>query len=291
MTFGYAFTWDYFPLFVQSTITAADTVSRNFAVTIYPYWYKQTTLEWVIPSDWGNCRFNIYRAQTEDGEFVKLNQAPIDSGVNFFKDTTTQDFSKINRSWYIVEAMLPSGKRIQSEPQTWGNLRLPWVELRAQEIQRREWLLLNKFTGLESFVFRRRTYGKRCTNCWSFELEKCTIDKCLVCMGTSYEGGYFPPMKTLLQYDPDPKQKVMGYFGKWEVNETFAWTIALPELRQRDLVYRQTDGALYEISERKETTLQSVTVRQLLKVTELDKESPEFQVVIANNLIPLIYQT
>jgi hypothetical protein len=291
MTFSYDFTWDYFPLFVQSGLTAANTVSSNFSITVYPYWFKQITLEWVVPTDWGSCRFNVYKAQTEDGPFTKLNQAPLEVGTNFFKDTTTQDFSKIYRSWYIVEAVLSTGKRIQSEPQTWGNKRLPWVELRSQEIQRREWLLLNKFTGSECYSLRRRTYGKRCSNCWNFDLEKCTIDKCIVCMGTSFEGGYFPAARTLMQFDADPDQIVLEYFGKWEVNETFSWTIAFPEVRQRDLIYRVMDNSLFEISDRKETTLQSVAVRQLLKVIELDRESPEFQAILNNNLIPSRYQT
>lgn len=290
MSFNYEFTWDYFPLFVASGITAGNTVSGNFAVKVYPYWFKQITLEWVIPTDWGGCRFNVYKAQTEDGTYTKLNQALIDVGTNFFKDKTTEDYSKINKGWYIIEAVLSSGKRIQSDPITWGNERTSWVEIRAQEIQRREWLLLNKFVGMEVYVFRRRTYGQRCTNCWNYDLQKVTKDKCTVCMGTSFEGGYFPAIKTLIQFEPNPNEVQLTYFGKWEINEMYAWTIAFPHVKQRDLIYRATDGALFEISDRKNTELQGSTVRQLLKVTQLDKDSPEYHTVIVNKLIPEDYQ-
>lgn len=290
MSFGYEFTFAYYPLAVASGITPSDAVSSNFSVTLYPYWFKQITLQWVIPSDWGSCSFNIYKSQTEDGPFTKLTQTILPPSTNFFKDTTTQDFSKFNRSWYVIEALLPSGKRIQSEPQTWGQMRLPWVEIRAQEIQRREWVLLNNFVGVETYVFRRKTYGQRCRNCWNFDLQKVVKDKCVFCMGTSFDGGYFPAIKTLMQYDADPTEVRLEYFGKWELNELFVWTIAFPDIKQRDLIYRITDGALFEISDNKQTTLQSVTVRQLFKATQLDKESPEYQVVLSNNLIPSEYQ-
>lgn len=291
MSFSYDVTWSYFPLFATRELTTSDSISGNFAVTLYPYWFKQVTLEWKIPSDWGACHFFVYKSQTENGPFDKLTPAALPPEINFFKDTTTQDFSKFNRSWYIIEALLPSGKRIQSEPQTWNNTRLPWVELRAQEIQRRAWLLLNKFVGVECYAFRRRTYGKRCHYCWNFELEKVTKDKCPFCMGTSFEGGYFPGVKTLFQFDADPTETRLEYFGKWETNDVFIWTIAFPDLRQRDLIYRVQDSALFEVNESKQTTLQSVTVHQYFRGLQLDKESPEYQIIINNNLIPPAYQT
>lgn len=291
MSFSYEYKWDYYPLFVARDITSSDSISGNLTIKLYPYWFKQITLEWKIPGDWGASTFNVYHAQTEVGPFKKLNATPLGTSTNFFKDLTTQDYSKFHRGWYIVEATLPSGKRVQSKPATWEQSRKPWVELRAQEIQRREYLLLRKFTGIDSYIIRRKTYGARCKNCWNFDLEKIVKDKCTNCYGTSFDGGYFPSVNTLVMYDTNPNDIQLTYFGKWEQNETLAWTIAFPEARARDLIYRAADGALFEISDWKNTELQTVTVRQIFKIVQLDKESSEYQAILDNNIIPAQYQT
>jgi hypothetical protein len=292
MSFAYEYTWDYFPLFGKKQLTQPNAVSGNFTITTFPFWYKQITLEWAIPTDWGSCRFNVYKAQTEDGEYSLLNPTQLDPSINFFKDKADTSYSKIFRSWYKVEAVLSSGKRIQSLPVTWGNKRTSSLaDLRSQEVQRREWLLLRKFVGVESYLFRRKTYGQRCTNCWHPQLEKIVKDDCSVCMGSSFEGGYFKGVSTLLQYEPVPGKLSLEYFGKYEPGETSAWTIAFPEIRPRDLVYKPSTGALYMIQDWADTELQTVTVRQILKLIELPKFSPEFKLISRDGLIPTAYQT
>lgn len=290
MFFNYAYHWDYYPLFGTKNLTDPNSVSNDITITVYPYWYKQITLEWNIPAEWGAVSFLVYKSEIENGQYTQLTPTYLDSSTKFYKDTSTQDVSKFNRSWYIVEAALPDGRRVQSQPTTWGGRRLPFVEIRAQEIQRREWLLLNRFTGVQSYILRRKTYGKRCSNCWNYDLQKVVKDKCPVCMGTSFEGGYFQAIRTLLQYDTNPNDIEMTYFGKWESNELMAWTIAFPEMRARDLIYRLPDAALFKISDWANTELQTVTIRQMLKLTQLDKDSPEYNAVLQNNLIPSQYQ-
>jgi hypothetical protein len=291
MSFTYAFNWEYFPLFGSKAITKPNAISGNFTVNIFPYWFKQVTLEWFVSSDWGDCRFNIYKSELEDGNFKILNHVPFASNVNFFKDTTSQAYSKINRDWYIIEALHPSGKRIQSKPITWGNKRTSSLaDLRSQEIQRREWLLLQKFVGVDTVMFRRKSYGKRCPNCWHPQLEKIIKDHCEVCMGTGFDGGYFEGVSTLIQYDATPNQFSLEYFGKFETNEVSAWTIAFPEVAPRDLIFRATTKSLFSIDAIRGTELQSVVVRQMMKLTELNKSSPEYQLMVKDGLIPVAYQ-
>jgi hypothetical protein len=288
MSLSFNYNWGYYPLTSYEPITPSDSVSGNISITIYPVWFHQVSLQWSIPADWGACTFNVYKSGNQTGPFEKLTHTPIDA--TFLKDVTTQANSKFNTDWYVVEAMTTTGKRIRSAPKTWENIRAPFVEIRASEVQRREWLLLRKFTGVKTYVFKRRTYGKRCPNCWSFELEKIVKDHCKICMGTSFEGGYFPAFETLFQYDQNQDRLSLSYFGKFEPNEISAWTIAYPELTSRDLVYRVPDGSIYYIDDKTPTTLQTVTVRQILKLVQLDQQAPEFQAVMDNNLIPQQFQ-
>lgn len=286
MTFSFEFTYEYYPLFVQPTITTSNSVSGNISATVYPDWYSSINLVWKYPSDWGSVTTNIYHCAIESGTYNKLTLTPLLSGVNSLNDTTTNDFSKIYEGWYIIEGTLNDGRRVQSKPVTWRHKRDSWTQIRANEINRREWLLLRKFVGLDSFVFNRKTYGERCKECWSYTVEKVIKDKCETCYGTSFEGGYWNPLKSLIQYESTPNDIQLSYFGKFEVNELAAWTIAYPNIDQRDIIYRIADGKIFEVGDKKETQLQGSPVRQIFKMVELDKESPEFKLVTANDLIP-----
>lgn len=282
---SFNYTPDYYPLFAFKPLTSSDSVSDNLQVTVFPIWYKKISLQWTVPSSWPVVGFHIYKSNNTDGPYVRLNEVIIAS-ADYYKDNTTTQYSKFNKDYYIVEAVFSNGQRVQSLPSTWQNKRTAFAELRAREVQRREWLLLSKFTGIPSFVFQRKTYGQRCRVCWNFQLEKIMNDKCPDCAGTGFEGGYFDPRETLLQYDASPNDISLEYFGKWESNNLSAWTISLPETKARDLIYRVSDGSLYYVEDWFPTELQTRTVRQIFKLVQLDKESPEYSMITRFNLIP-----
>lgn len=268
------------------SLPLASNIETNFLqVRIYPVWMKQMVIEWDSQLSWGNCLFEVYYSPIEYGPFIKLTPSPISS--NFFKDTTTQDYSKFQNSFYIVECILPNGQRIKSPPTTWQNKRSNWVELRALDIRRRESLLLSKFTGVKSFIFRRRNFGKRCPECWNEEIEKVKKDHCSTCLGTSFEGGYFDGFETLIQFEPTTNDAVLSYQGKFEQNQIPAWTIDYPTINVFDLVLRVPDSKLYRIDKVFGTELQTVVVRQSMLLTELAKESTEFNLI--NQILPIGY--
>lgn len=262
--------------------------SQYVRVSIYPVFYKHFIIEWSVPAKWGAVKFNVYKSNMESpNSFEKINPVPILG--NFYKDPTTMDFSKFKDSYYKVEVTLPDGRSIVSRTYTWENVRTNFVEIRAVEIRRRESLLLDKFTGISTLVFRRKTFGKRCTECWDTRTERCIKDNCQTCLGTSFEGGYFEGFPTKVQYNPTPNDAVLGYQGVVEANEIPAWTIDKPTINVFDLVLRVPDSKLYRASQVQSTELQTITVRQMLTLTEMGKDSVEYQ--LAYRLLPTEYQT
>ncbi len=274
----------YYPSFSISYIPS--TIETSFLqVTIYPIFYKQNIIEWSIPAHWGACTFNVYRSETEYASYIKLNSTPTSS--NHFKDISAQDFSKFQNAYYIVECILPAGQKIKSPSRTWENKRSNWVEIRASEIRRRETLLLTKFTGIKSLVFARKNFGERCQECWDYDTEQVTKDHCPSCLGTSFQGGYFPGIETLLHYDPTPNTGSLEYQGLVERNQIQAWTIDYPRIDIFDLVLRIPDYKIYRVDQISTSELQAVVVRQTLVLNELAKESIEFK--LANQVIPQGY--
>lgn len=254
-------------------------VNSAIRVRVYPRWYHYVAMEWTVPAEWGDCVFNVYHSATEIGNYSKINQAPING--NSLIDYTAQDYSKFRNGYYIVEAILlgASNAAMRSKPVTWHNTRRSWVDIRATDIQRRENVLLRKFTGVKSYLFKRRTYGLRCSNCWDAKSETVTKDHCTVCFGTSFEGGYFPPIPLFVQYEPTPSNVMKTYFGRFEPNQIGAWTIAMPDISSDDIVIRTGDWNVYKVGSVQTTELQAVPVRQIMQLTQLGRRDVENELV------------
>jgi hypothetical protein len=257
--------------------------SKSISITLYPRWYKHVIVEWSVPADWGRCIFNVLFSPSESGPFKQLNGSPING--NHLKDVDTQEYSKISKAYYVVEAiLLDKGNAVlRSAPATWETSQSNWVQLRSQEIQRREYVLLSKFTGSKSYIFRRKSYGERCPDCWNPNVEKAMKDNCPTCIGTTFKGGYFLPYNTYVQFDPSPDSNVKTYFGKFEPVQIAAWTVSIPRVFPDDIVVRDGNWDLFRVDNIAQTELQGRTVRQMLQLTELSKNSIEFE-LIKNNI-------
>jgi hypothetical protein len=258
-----------------------ETTQRSYAiqVNVYPQWYSQVSVAWTIPSQFGACVYNVYFSSAEDSGFQKLNSTPLTE--TFFTDTTTQEFRKFNRGFYVVEAILTSKNNIaiRSKPNSWEAAQRNWVTLRAIEIQRREYFLLSRFTGIKSYLFRQKNFGARCPYCWNSTLELVLDDRCVHCAGTSFENGYYNASPLYMQFDPSINAEAKGYFGIAEPNQVSAWSISIPEIRVGDVIIRTGSWDVYKVDRLKPTELSGNTVRQICLLTQLSKRDVEYVLV------------
>lgn len=271
-------------LFVLDHQLPLQTTQRASAiqVQVYPQWMRAVTVQWSVPASFGRCLFNVYFSPAQDVDYVKLNSTPI-SGT-FFTDTTSQEYSISNNGFYVVEVILQDQGNItlRSSAATWKTGQRDWVKLRAIEIQRREYWLLSRFAGIGTWLFRRKNYGQRCINCWNADTQQVMRDNCPVCIGTSFQGGYFDPVKIYLQYDPIPANVSKNYLGQDEEALINAWTISMPDIRQGDVLIRSGDWKGFLVLNSSQTELQGNPVRQILNLSELHKSAVEFELVSRN---------
>lgn len=262
---------------VPSTMSSVR--SEFIDVRVYPQWFKQVTVSWSVPDNFGKTLFNVYFSQASDTGFQKLNETPIDG--NFFTDTSSDTFSQENESYFIVEAMLmdKGGVTVRSKPVTWENKRRNYIELRAVEINRREYLLLSRFTGVKSWLFRKRNFGERCKTCWDPKLEKVFRDNCPDCLGTSFEGGYFTPSPLYIQIAQNGETLIRGDFGVAAPDIINAWTIAMPEIHADDIIITSGFWQAYRVENITPTLLQGQRVRQILSMRVLNKSDIEYSLI------------
>jgi len=292
MSFNTSFNYSFFvqnavynsaPVTRPGVLLTTTQTSTNLKVTVYPTWYKHVAVAWEVPDDWGNCVFNVYTSQTEAGPFQLLTSQPI-SDVKLF-DSTAQEYRKFDRGYYVVEAILLDRRSvsIKSPAASWKPSQRAWVGLRAVEIQRREYWLLSKFNGIKSYLFRKRNFGPRCPECWSYEHETVLKDNCKTCFGTGFEGGYWEANPLYINYEPTSNDNLKTYFGIFEPNQIGAWTISFPEMRPDDIIIRTGDWNIYRVEKLGATELQGNQVRQLLQLSQLAKSDIE-NVLITKNI-------
>jgi hypothetical protein len=275
MAFSVSFspTWLLQAPLIGATGEPTSELNDNISVSVYPQWYDSVSLSWTVPSTWGNCKFHVYFWDGGQTGYSRLTTNPITTP--FFKDPTTRDYSKFRNSYYVVEALLPSGQRVKSALTSWHYRRRDRVEKIAAEIQRREYILLRKLNGVKSFLFKRKTYGLRCHRCWNATQEKVMDDNCSVCLGTSFEGGYFDPLPLFVNYDPTPNEIIKGFVGRIESNMISGWTISVPEISADDVIIRSGDWNVYSVSKVQTTELQTNAVRQMMALSQLSKKDIE----------------
>lgn len=282
MSFNFAINLSFFIQTEQQPLKPGGIINGNFQVTVYPQWFKQVSLSWTVPADWGQCLFNVYYSPAFEDDYVKLNATPITS--NFFTDTTSDDYSKFKRGYYKVEAILvdKNNIRLTSDPSSWYTAQKDFVKIRSVEIQRREYMLLRRYVGIQSYLFRRKTFGKRCPLCWNYKANTVDDDHCPNCLGTGFDGGFFEPIPLFVQYEATPNSDQKTYFGIDEENQIGGWTISYPDVSNHDILVRTGDWNVYEILKINPTELQGNAVRQILTLTQLSKGSVENKLIARN---------
>lgn len=264
---------------------APDSRPIDLNIRIYPEWFKEVTLSWTVPPAWNSMspRFNIYRSEVEGSGYMKLNAVPVQTP--YFVDATTKESSKSSKEYYIVESILSDGTIWKTRASSVGDGIPRFQYIRLKEINRREWILLRRYTGNECLILRGIHYGARCPNCWDTLTEKMTKPRCVVCYGTGYDGGYYPGIRTYVQFDASSDSSVYTYFGKMEQNEIGAWTIQYPAVETFDLVIRIRDFKVFRVSQVSDTEILNKTCRQIMRLEEQSTDSVVYKLLNREGLL------
>lgn len=275
MNFPLTIDYTYFLSRLGPAQVTTESVVR-IPVRVFPTWFKSVRIEWDALDSWVglNPRYNVYRSETQDGNYERLTSSPTTN--NFLVDDGTWNSSKFDNEWWVIEILLSDGGVFKTLPVSATAKRGTFQNNRATEINRREWILLTKFSGMDATILRRKHHGQRCPVCWDSISKKIVGNKCTTCYDTGFTGGYHSGMHTRVQFDSRIENSQYSYFGKFEANQIGAWTIAYPDVQPTDLIIRHGDLKVYRVEQIQNTELLGNTVRQIMRITELAKEGVEY---------------
>jgi hypothetical protein len=258
-------TTDYHPIY-----SGGREVDLN--VEVFPSWFFKCRVTWNPLPQWDGLvvSYNVYRSSQQEDGFLKLNAVPLQDTQ--FSDEETELSSFTDREWYVIEAIVRNGSNVT----TWRTRatqvgdKLPRRQtLLHREINRRHWILLKIAAGTDTLILRKKVYGKHCPECYDPCTSTVVKDGCETCFGTGIEGGYYPSIKTLCQFDASQNNKIYTYFGKFEPNEIGMWTIYYPSLTSHDVVIRLKDLSVWRVDSIAPTELLNTVSRQICRLVEI----------------------
>jgi len=242
--------------------------------------FNRTVMAWNVEADVDEdinlFGYIIEISESPEGAWTPVFQTPIYNAYGYL-DTTTQRGMVDQRLYYRVTAINNNGKQFSSDPICLFDEDQNYI---SKAIARNESLLLNHLNGQEALLFARKKFGKRCSNCYSDIDRKVTRSKCPICFGTTWEGGFYMPVRIKVNPDVQVKSVNRDETGSHENETLTGWTSNDIIIESLDvLVFLQKNSERYLIQAIVPTAIKNATVRQQLTMNRLRLDAPEQQLL------------
>ena len=136
--------------------------------------------------------------------------------------------------------------------------------------------LLRDVTGVPSLVYQRRRGGIPCTNCFDPIQKKRTSSSCSVCYGTNWVGGFFNPLDTYIDFNPNPKTSGIAQWGEITDNETQCLMSNFPSVVPGDVIKEVRDNRLWRVVNVTVTEKRRCQMLQFARLTEIKSGDIEY---------------
>jgi hypothetical protein len=125
----------------------------------------------------------------------------------------------------------------------------------------------------EVYYLKRTQTGERCPDCYNVATRERIKDKCPSCYGTSFATPFFTPIRLLVEYSQEERNKNVTNKGYSESN---LFTIILqnvPRVSRDDYIIDFINDRIYKIIAYKQTSLMKTPSTQTVTVTELARDN------------------
>jgi len=250
-------------------------VSRKDSDSLFIEWEVSPTLE-----DLSIYTISLFKSEAPselDNEYEPVvSDLPIDTP--YYTDMSVKGLLSSTRSWYFYAKIKNSETLEESKFPVNGyrfvNDEAPSIQWKA--ILREKKLVLNKKSGRDFVLLKKRTWGTRCEVSWDpilFVNNGKICDDC-TCFGTGWREGYFKPQTFRGMIQPSPNQKTLQLWGEFYPSDVFLFTTNIPPLTVGDIIVDPKTNERYEIQMVRQVSALGVPFEQQarLSLVHLDDE-------------------
>lgn len=236
--------------------------------------YSQTVLFWSVEPDLKE-RINEYGyivqiSESNQGPWTDLYTDPIYAFG--YIDKQTQRGMVDQRVYYRIKAIDFVGKEQYSDSICLFNEESNYITDYISEIEQ---LMLRRYNGQDCLHYARKKFGERCPHCYDIVERKIIKPKCRYCLGTSYTGGYFAPIKIQINSDPKIKGIDKTEYGVNEANVLTGWASNKSIIESDDvIIFLNKPSERYKINTIIPTSINGAVIRQILTMTQVKGDDP-----------------
>lgn len=201
-------------------------------------------LQWEFYPTWEDLspyELKVWRSEST-GNFPQ-DWDVIASGLSFadgeYLDTSLSGLYSFNRTWAYHLEILKDG--IQQE--IYPELGEPAIKKITPPDKEYKWILKQKkkslkFIGRDLKLYKKRTWGQKCSTGWDEILQKPTGKKCdgCTCFSTGWINGYFTPIEFRGMITANPKITQITLFGEFMPSDVILSLPPYPQLSPADMI-------------------------------------------------------
>ena len=237
------------------------------------YWDLSTCFEDVLQYE-----FVVQRSGAEFSEYEDVSAPLVD--LYHFRDAAIPGrHEKYNKMYYRVlvrDRRTAATKTFPTKGAGASMGALP--DLAALEMARLERLKLAEFKGRMVWVYRRRTFGQRCTVCYDSVMQRHTSSNCAMCYNTSWVGGFHAPVQTYGQLVTPTEQTVHANIGKVQPQNTYVLLGNIPEVFEGDLLM-EAENIIWRVAPNvNKVTKARALIRQQAPLHQVQLEDIEYTI-------------
>ena len=236
-----------------------------------------------------NYEVSIYRSEspTIGIDEYDLVVSGLSANLYNYVDTSISQLLNLGRPWFYKLAItdaLTSDVDYQPEPAAYLKDEVPNHVFR--EIVRRKNINLQnpRFSGRDFRIFKRRTWGTHCSECWDMSLQRSTDSNCTTCYGTGWINGYYDAITIRGMKNSSPKLSQINMFGEWKPSDSVLYMLGYPPLKPRDIV-SDDNNHLWTVVQVRSTEHLGHIIEQQAQIASIAQDDFLYKYLLSTGLI------
>jgi hypothetical protein len=140
--------------------------------------------------------------------------------------------------------------------------------------------LLEDTVGTPCLVYPRKRNGVTCSKCFDPIQKKRTNSYCLTCFGTNWEGGFYQPLDSFIDFNPSPDNTVIQQWGETQTNETNILMSNYPLVVNGDVIRELRENRMWRVAKTQHTEKRRTPMLQFVRVIEINPGDVEYKIPI-----------
>lgn len=254
--------------------------------------YLQWTVDGITPQMSGDWEFHVDRSYNMGGPWTAISpkltnrwaffdtlDTPAAPSYANFKPPSQLGFHRT--FYYRVRVKGPTGEETFAVQSPAGFMD-PKMAGYARRMRHRAEDAL-KYPGTEVALFKRRLWGRRCTQCVDKVTKMATQASCRVCYGTSFVGGFSDPVQIRAKRGPVRKNSQPTPNQREDASGTQVTCPYSPLVDPGDVLVFIREGSRWLVEGLGQTEIQMNVVHQTLECVEIQRASILYQLPLPND--------